>query len=89
MDKRENRGKGVPWPHMGQTRCRKEPMEISGFYGPHVIDTQSSVKGTQSTDHNQWPDLILSSSSTTLLINGVLLHLHRLFNNSMVPKKNE
>jgi len=44
----------------------------------HPTNSVKALKGTQSTDHNQWSDLILSSSTTGLLMEGTLLHLHRL-----------
>jgi len=54
------------------------------FNGPDVLPvTQPSVKAlkdTQSTDINQWPDLMISSPITRLLAEGVLLPQHLLFN---------
>jgi len=37
-----------------------------------------SITQTQSTNHNPWPDVILSSSTTGLLTEGDVLPLHHL-----------
>jgi len=41
-----------------------------------AISETKALMETQSTDPNQWPDLILSSSITGLLMQGALFPLH-------------
>jgi len=54
------------------------------FYRPYVLPVTQvkAVKETQSTEPNQWPGLILSSSTTRLLTERALLTLHRFSNAS-------
>jgi len=44
----------------------------------HPAISVKALKGTQSTDSNQWSGLILSSFTTGLLMEGVLLPLRQL-----------
>jgi len=44
-----------------------------GWMSCHPAISAKGLKETQSTDPNQYPDLILSSSSTELLMEGALL----------------
>ena len=58
-----------------------EPLEICerAFYGPDDLPAiVKALMGTQSTNPNQWPGLIFSSSITGLLTEGALLHLCQL-----------
>jgi len=60
----------------------RESLLISGtgFYGPDILpDTRPPLKETLSTDPNQWPGLILSSSTSGLLMERTLLPLCRLW----------
>jgi len=43
-----------------------------------LANSVKAVKGTRSTDASQWPDHILSSSTTGLLTKGALLPLCRI-----------
>jgi len=54
----------------------------AGYSSCHLAISVEALKGTQSADHNQWPGLILSLSSTGLLTEGVLLALQWLSNTS-------
>jgi len=46
------------------------------FFLPSTINA-NALKGTQSTNPNQWPDLILSSSTSGLLMEGALICPHK------------
>jgi len=66
-------------------------MEISetgllqaGCPSRHPTISVKAVKGTQSSNPNQWPGLILSSSTTELLMEGALLPLCRVSDASTV-----
>jgi len=48
----------------------------------HQTTSIKALKETQSTNPNQWPGLILSSSTTGLLMEEGLLPLYRLSNDS-------
>jgi len=48
----------------------------------HPTFSLKALRGTKSTNPNQWPGLKLSSSTTRLLMEGVLLPLHQLSNTS-------
>jgi len=68
----------------GGERLQINGMEFlrAGYsFCPLAISVEA-LKGTQSTDRNQWPGLILSLSSTGLLTKGVLLALQWLSNTS-------
>jgi len=52
------------------------------FYQLDIFPATKAMKGTQSTGPNQWPGLILSSSTIELLTEGALLLLCRLSDRS-------
>jgi len=54
----------------------------AGFPSSHRTTSIKALKVTQSTNSNQWPGLILSSSTTGLLMEEALLPLYRLSNAS-------
>jgi len=48
-----------------------------GYPSCHPTNSVKTLKGTQSTDPNHWPGLILSSSTTRLLTEATLIPLHQ------------
>ena len=56
----------------------------------HPTISVKALKGKKSTDPNQWPGLILSSSTTGLLMKQLLLSLHWLSDTStLAPSLNK
>jgi len=76
------------------TTSKKEYLGISGtvfmeqmfFLSPNPISVKA-LKGTQNTNHCQWPGLILSSTTTRLLMEQARLHTHWLSNTNTSVKK--
>jgi len=52
-------------------------MDWTSFLSPN--QQCQSTNESQSTDHNHWPRLILSSSTTGLLMEGALVYFLQLF----------
>jgi len=74
-----NLGWSVPTWFSSSTSSRKEPLRISGTgLSCHPTNSVKALKETQSSDLNQWSGLVLSSSTTRLLKEEVLLPLRRL-----------